>query len=110
MTARRLAAAVCFAAALVLLGVAALTPLRAGSVAELDAEAQRLGEEWAAATDADESARLLRESNEAFARARDLEPPLAPLRALGFALLAVAGGVALWPSARSEPDDALPER
>lgn len=99
MTARRTAAVACFLAALVLTGVAALTPLRSSEIAELDAEAQRLGEAWAASTDSDgESERLLRESNEAFAAARDLEPPLDPLRALGFGLLAVAGGVALWPT------------
>ncbi len=115
MTARRIAAAACFAAALALLWVAALTPLRSAEIDALDAEAQRLGEAWAEGTDSlldsdAESERLLRESNEAFSAARDLEPPLAPLQALGFALLATAGGVALWPSARSEPQDALPER
>lgn len=115
VTARRIAAASCFVAALALVWVAALTPLRSAEIAELDAEAQRLGVEWAEATDSlldenAESQRLLRESNEAFAAARDLEPPLDPLQALGFGLLAVAGGVALWPGARSEPQDALSER
>lgn len=110
MTARRIAAAACFLVALVLAGVAALTPLRSTAIAELDAEAQRLGEAWAASTDDEESERLLRESNDAFAAARDLEPPLAPLRALGFGLLAVAGGVALWPTPQATGQDAPVER
>ncbi len=110
MTLRRVAATACLLVALALVAVAALTPLRAADVAALDAEAQQLGADWAAATDdPDEAARLLRESNAAYAAARDLEPPVGPLRALGLGLLALAGGVALWPP-RDDRDDAQHER
>ena len=103
MTARRIVASLLFLVAAGLVWVALLTPLRSAEIAERDAEAQRLAEAWNEATDSlldsnEESERLLRESNEAFAAARDLEPPLDPLQALGGALLAVAGGIALWPT------------
>lgn len=107
MTVRHIAALVLFVVAAGFVWVALLTPLRAAEIAELDAEAQRLGEEWNQVTTSggsgnllstDERAQqLLEQSNEAFAAARDLEPPLDPLQALGAALLAVAGGVAVWP-------------
>lgn len=114
MTARRIAALAAFTVAVGLCWVALLTPLRSAEIAALDAEAQRLGEEWNEVTtsggsgnllSADEEAqRLLEESNEAYAAARDLEPPLDPLEALGGALLAVATGVALWPTRTGSPD------
>lgn len=103
MTPRRIAASVLFVVAAGLVWAALLTPLRSAEIAELDAEAQRLGEAWNEATDSlldsnEESERLLRESNEAFTAARDLEPPLDPFQALGGALLTIAGGIALWPT------------
>lgn len=101
----RAGALLLFAAAAALLVVAALTPLRAGQIAELDAEALRLGQEWQEAS-GEERTSLLKESNEAYAAARALEPPLAPLTAIGGALLLAAAGMALWPSADGAHEDA----
>lgn len=114
MTARRIAASVCFVAAVALVWVAALTPLRAAEIEELDAEAQELGEAWRDASEnlleeSEERDRLLAESNAAFSAARDLEPPLGPAQAIGFALLALAGGVALWPSREPAADHTVRE-
>lgn len=114
MTARQIAASLLFLVAAGLLWVAVLTPLRADAIAEFDAEAQRLGEEWRDAgedllDENEERARLLEASNDAFSQARDLEPPLGPVQAIGFALIAIAGGVALWPSNR-DAEGAQPER
>lgn len=94
MTARRIAAGLAVVAALGLLVVALLTPLRADRIAALDAEADRLGREW---TQDQGNTALVRESNEYFDRARALEPPLAPAVAVGGALLAAALAVGLWP-------------
>lgn len=94
MTARRAASILLFLLAVVLLGLAALTPLRSGEVAALDAEAERLARLWAE----DQGNEALRtESNEFYDAARDREAPLAPLTALGGALLFGSAGLALWP-------------
>ena len=95
MTARRIASLLLFAVAAALLVVAALTPLRAGEIAELDAEAERIGRLW---TEDQGNAALARESNEFYDAARDLEPPLGLLPALGSALLFGSAGIALWPA------------
>jgi hypothetical protein len=114
VTARRIAAIALFCVTAGLAWIALLTPLRSNEIAELDAEAQRLGEEWNEVSTSggsgnllggdDERARELQESNQAYAAARDLEPPLDPLQALGGALLAASGGIALWPG-RSDRSD-----
>lgn len=114
MTARQIAASLLVLVAAGFLWVAALTPLRADAIAEFDAEAQRLGEQWRDAgedllDENEERDRLLEASNAAFEQARDLEPPIGPIQATGFALIALAGGVALWPSSR-DTEDARPER
>lgn len=114
MTARRIAASLLLLVAAGFLWIAVLTPLRSDAIAEFDAEAQRLGEEWRDAgedllDENEERDRLLEASNAAFERARDLEPPLGPIQAIGFALIAVAGGVALWPSSTTT-EGAQPER
>ena len=103
MTARRTGSLLLFAVAVALLAVAALTPLRAGEIAELDAEAERIGRLWA--EDQGNEA-LAQESNEFHDRARDLEPPLGPVSALGGALLFGAAGTALWPSRRADETSA----
>lgn len=118
MTARRGAALLLAAVAATLVGVALLTPLRASEIAALDAEAQELGEEWNRATVEDDgnllstnerAQELLEQSNEAYAAARALEPPLAPTQALGLALLAAAAGIAVWPTTGTgSPDTAGP--
>lgn len=95
MTVRHIAALLLFAAAAALVAVAALTPIRAGEIADLDAEAERIGRLWA--EDQGNQA-LARESNEFHDAARDLEPPLGVLPALGGALLFGAAGMALWPT------------
>ena len=108
MTPRRIAAVALFVIATGLVWIALLTPIRSGEIAALDAEAQRLGEEWNEVTSSsgsgnllsndDRARELLEESNAAYAEARDLEPPLDPLEALGGALLATSAGIALWPN------------
>ena len=114
MTARQIAASLLFLVAAGFVWIAALTPLRADAIAEFDAEAQRLGEEWRDAGDGlldenEERDQLLQASNDAFTQARDLEPPLGPGQAIGFSLIALAGGVALWPNSRAA-EEAQPER
>lgn len=109
-TARRTAAVLLFVVTLGFLWVAALTPLRSAEIAELDAEARQLGEEWAArpgniSGEDEEAQRLVRESNERFREARALEAPLDPIAALGGGLLALSGGIALWPRSRGEAPD-----
>jgi hypothetical protein len=101
MSARRTAAAIAVVIALGFLVVAALTPLRADRVAELDARAYELGQQWAQDQGNDA---LAQESNEFFDRARALEAPLAPTTALGAALLALAVGSALRPGRGATED------
>lgn len=108
-TARRAAAALLLIVTVGFLWVAALTPLRSAEIAELDAEALRLGQEWAdnpnnISAEDDEAEQLRIESNERFAQARALEPPLDPIAALGGGLLALSGAIALWPSRSSDAD------
>jgi hypothetical protein len=107
--ARRATALLLFIVAAGFVWIAALTPLRSAEIAELDAEARQLGEEWAArpgnlSGEDEQAERLVRESNERFREARALEPPLDPIAALGAGLLAVSGGVALWPSGRRDDE------
>lgn len=97
MTARRIASVLLLAVAVALLWVAALTPLRSAEIAALDAEAERIGREWAEDQGNED---LVRESNQAYNAARALEPPLGPLTALGAALLFGAAGAAIWPGRR----------
>lgn len=103
MTARRVAAVLLLTAAAGLLWIAVLTPLRSAEIDALDAEAERIGREWAQDQGNED---LVHASNEAYDAARALEPPLGPLTALGAALLFGAAGAAVWPGRRDAAADA----